>query len=134
MPFTAYSKGCAARQRLLDFLGPRIVDAVANRDSLSGDLLITKLMDHMSAQGLTAFGNAARTWPIPQGEQERQTQLAKTLMGEAVMLMFAGTDTTAYSLTAALPLLYIHPEWLAALNEEQDRVVAKHGERIGRKV
>lgn len=134
LPFTAYSKGCAARQRLLDLLGPRIEDAVANRNSLSRDLLITKLMDFMSAEGLTAFGKAARTWPPPENEAERQSQLARTLMGEAVMLMFAGTDTTAYSLTAVLPLLYLHPEWLTALNEEQDRVVAQHGEKIGRKV
>lgn len=91
-------------------------------------------MDHMSAEGLLAFGNAARTWPPPKDEEERQSQLARTLIGEAVMLMFAGTDTTAYSLTAVLPLLYLHPEWLAALNEEQDRVVAELGEKIGRKV
>eukprot|EP00892_Ulva_mutabilis_P008878 jgi/Ulvmu1/6362/UM029_0070.1 len=133
LPFTAYNRGCAARQRLVDLLGPRIADAVANSDSLSRDLLIKKLMEFMSAEGLTAFGRAARIWPPPHDENERQSQLARTLIGEAVMLMFAGTDTTAYSLTAVLPLLYLHPEWLTALNEEQDRVVAQHGHNIGRK-
>lgn len=135
LPFTAYNRGCAARRRLVDFLAPRIADAVSSgSSSLSSDLLITKLMNYMRAEHLTSFGKASRTWQPPQNEHERQNQLAKTLVGEAVMLMFAGTDTTAYSLTAVLPLLYLHPEWLAALNSEQDRVVAELGETIGRQV
>lgn len=135
LPFTAYNKGCAARQRLSAFLAPRITEAVAgSKSDLSNGLLIAKLTNYMRAEGLTAFGTASRKWRRPQNEEERQSQLATTLIGEAVMLMFAGTDTTAYSLTAVLPLLYLHPEWLTALNEEQDRVVEELGDTIGRKV
>lgn len=134
LPFTAYHRGCAARKRIVAFLAPRIANAVANGENMPNDLLITKLTKYMRAEGLTAFGKALKTWPRPRCEEERQAQLTKTLVGEAVMLMFAGTDTTAYSLTAVLPLLYLHPEWLTALNEEQDRVVAELGSSIGRKV
>ena len=56
------------------------------------------------------------------------------LAREVQFLMFAGTDTTAVTICRAMQCLASHPEWLEALAEEQQRLIAEHGEKIDRKV
>lgn len=56
------------------------------------------------------------------------------LAREAIMLMFAGTDTTSYTISKCMAWLSMHPEWLTALGEEQQRLKAEYGEEMDRKV
>lgn len=56
------------------------------------------------------------------------------LAKEVIMLMFVGTDTTSYTMSRCMIWLSKHPEWLQALNEEQDRLIAEHGPELTPKV
>ena len=56
------------------------------------------------------------------------------LAREVVILLFAGTETTAQTMCLAMQCLASHPCWLDALGEEQQRLIAEHGEEIDRKV
>ena len=49
-------------------------------------------------------------------------------------LMFTGTDSTAYTMCRAMQQLALHPQWMATLAEEQQRLIAEHGEDLDRKV
>jgi hypothetical protein len=59
---------------------------------------------------------------------------AVRLAREVIMMMFAGTDTTAYTISRSMVWLSKNPEWLKALNDEQDRLVAEHGAELSREV
>jgi cytochrome P450 len=50
------------------------------------------------------------------------------------MLMFVGTDTTSYTISRSMIWLSKYPEWLKALNDEQDRLVAEYGPELSREV
>jgi hypothetical protein len=56
------------------------------------------------------------------------------LAKEVIMLMFVGTDTTSYTISRSLVWLSKYPEWLKALNDEQDRLVPEHGAELSREV
>lgn len=58
------------------------------------------------------------------------TRLAKEVIG----MMFAGTDTTSYTISRCMIWLSKHPEWLTALGEEQQRLKTEYGEELDRKV
>ena len=51
-----------------------------------------------------------------------------------MVLMFAGIDTTAYVAAETTCFLVKHPQWLDALWEEQQRLIAEYGEHIDRRV
>jgi cytochrome P450 len=56
------------------------------------------------------------------------------LAREVSMLMFVGTDTTSYTMSRSMVWLSKYPEWLKALNDEQDRLVAEYGAELSREV
>jgi cytochrome P450 len=60
--------------------------------------------------------------------------IAVRLAKEAVFLMLAGTDNTAYTLLRAVMLLAEHPQWLRAMADEQTRLVAENGDTINKQV
>lgn len=51
-----------------------------------------------------------------------------------MVLMMAGIDTTSYVIGETTRFLVRHPEWLEALWQEQQRLIAEFGEDIDRKV
>lgn len=61
-------------------------------------------------------------------------QIAVALAAEAVFMMLVGTDNSAFMLVQCMIFLHRHPQWLAALNEEQARLQAAHGPEMGRQV
>ena len=61
-------------------------------------------------------------------------QVAVTLAKEAVFMMLVGTDNSAYMMLQAMIFLHKHPEWLAAMNEEQARLQEQYGDEMGRQV
>lgn len=63
-----------------------------------------------------------------------EDEIARFITGDAFFLMFAGTDTTAFSMMRALVLLHEHPQWFRKLQEEQDRLRQEYGDTINRKV
>ena len=60
-------------------------------------------------------------------------EMARTLAQDAFFLMFAGTDTTSYSLMRCALYLDQYPEWFQKLKDEQDALRAEHGDTIDRK-
>lgn len=48
--------------------------------------------------------------------------------------MFAGTDTTSYTLMKCALVLDRNPEWFQRLKDEQDQLRAEYGDAIDRKV
>jgi cytochrome P450 len=56
------------------------------------------------------------------------------LAKEVITLMFVGTDTTGYIISRSMVWLSKNPEWLTALNDEQDRLVAEYGAELSREV
>jgi len=63
-----------------------------------------------------------------------EDEIARFITGDAFFLMFAGTDTTAFSMMRALVLLHEHPQWFRKLQEEQDCLRQEYGDTINRKV
>ena len=61
-------------------------------------------------------------------------EVAQTLAVEIRFLLFSGTDTTAYTAARLMQRLAKHPEWLDALWEEQQRLMAEFGEELDRRV
>lgn len=61
-------------------------------------------------------------------------EVSKTLAAEIRFLLFSGTDTTAYTATRLLQRLAKHPQWLDALWDEQQRLMAEYGEELDRRV
>lgn len=57
-------------------------------------------------------------------------RLAKEVIG----IMFAGTDTTSYTISRSMQWLAKHPEWLEALIEEQTRLKAEYGPELDQTV
>lgn len=60
--------------------------------------------------------------------------IAMRLTRETLLLIFAGTDTSAFLIAKSMVYLAKHPEWLKALTEEQDRLIAEYGEEMSPKV
>jgi hypothetical protein len=84
------------------------------------------LFDHSKA----ASGNESLQLCCVAGCRDFTVRLAK----EVILMMFIGTDTTAYTLTRCMVWLSKYPEWLQALNDEQDRLAAKYGAELSREV
>jgi cytochrome P450 len=61
-------------------------------------------------------------------------EVAELLAKEIVFLIFAGTDTTAYTFTRLMQFLAKYPEWLQALTDEQAALVAEFGPDISQQV
>ena len=61
-------------------------------------------------------------------------ELATRLAREAMLIVVAGMDTTTLIVTQATRFLARHPEWLQALWEEQERLIAEFGPDIDRRV
>lgn len=61
-------------------------------------------------------------------------KVAEKLAGWLSFMQAAGTDTTGYTMTRAVVWLCKHPEWLQALWEEQQRLIAEYGDAIDRRV
>lgn len=61
-------------------------------------------------------------------------EVAVALANEAVFMMLVGTDNSAYMLAQCMIFLHQHPQWLAAMNDEQVRLQAEYGPGMGREV
>lgn len=79
-----------------------------------------------------AYGNQ-RSAIVVHG-QHACRQVAVALANEAVFMMLVGTDNSAYMLLQCMIFLHKHPEWLAAMNDEQMRLKAEYGPEMGREV
>ena len=64
----------------------------------------------------------------------RCREITRKLTQEAFFLMFAGTDTTSYTLMKCALTLDRNPEWFQRLKDEQDALRAEYGDAIDRKV
>jgi cytochrome P450 len=122
LPFSKYRAGVEAREQIIAYLRPIVVDALKryNAGDRPARSSLSELLDACADEGLE----------IGVGEGDE----FDSLMFNIVLLMFAGTDTTLLSMLEIVKRLVRNPEVLERAAEEQRRLIEEFGETFDRHV
>jgi cytochrome P450 len=112
-PGTLYNDAYIARSKMYDVMLAKLrAAAAAHAAGVRSDTVVSVMLASFEEHGVDVS----------------KDENIKDLADNIVFLMVAGTETAAFTLATIAVTLWERPEWLRALNEEQDRVVAEHGE------